>query len=259
MKYYNWIVIALMFGLGVWLYPILPALIPTHWGVSGQVDGYMRKEIGVWLLPLIVLAMNLMFGWMPRLDPKKDKYKLFAREWKIIQGVLVTFFGYIFAVSLYIALNQGTEMLPFMFVGLGSLFIVMGNYLSKIRQNYFIGVKLPWTLADEDNWNKTHRYASWTFVVAGIVTLAEAKLQWYAPGIVFAGIMLAAFLPMIYSYLLFKKTPEKMKYIYLGLALVAILMTGARLSTPEDSWICSGGEWVQHGKPSAPRPEGECK
>ncbi len=149
--------------------------------------------------------------------------------------------------------------MPLMFIGLGSLFILLGNYLSKIRQNYFIGIKTPWTIENEENWNKTHRFASWCFVIVGIITLIEAYFVWYAPVIIFGGIMVAAFLPIIYSFLIFKKNEEKMKYIYLVILILITLLAFVRLISGEDDWICKDKQWVKHGNPTAPKPVYECR
>jgi uncharacterized membrane protein len=92
-----------------------------------------------------------------------------------------------------------------MFSGLGFLFMLIGNYLSKIRQNYFIGIKLPWTLANEDNWNKTHRLAAWAFVLAGLVFILEAIVLFYPAWVLGSSILLATVGPMIYSYVLSKQ------------------------------------------------------
>ena len=145
-----------------------------------------------------------------------------------------------------------------MFVGLGVLFILLGNYLSKIRQNYFIGIRVPWTLASEENWNKTHRFASWCFVATGIIILVEAFLIWYAPVLIFTSIMLSALLPIVYSLLLFKKQTQRMKYIYIGLIAIAVIVIVTRLTTPEDTWVCKNGVWVSHGAPALTQPKNNC-
>ncbi|MCJ7826280.1 SdpI family protein, partial [Patescibacteria group bacterium] len=205
MKIINSAIIVLMFIVGLVLFPMLPDTIPIHWNVFGQVDNYMPKNPAVWFIPILTLLMFVSFQIFPHFDPKKDKYKLFKQEWKIMQAGLVGFMAYLQFTILYITLHPSVPMMPMMFIGLGALFILMGNYMSKIRQNYFIGMKLPWTLANEDNWNKTHRFASWCFVGAGILTLAEAYFIWFAPVVIFGSIFLALALPIIYSFLLFKK------------------------------------------------------
>jgi uncharacterized membrane protein len=205
MKKINLFLIFLMFLGSTLIYSYLPQQIPMHWNIQGQVDSYMPKNIGVWVTPLMTLFIWILFQVLPNFDPKKNKYKFFQKEWQILQTAFVGFFTYIHTVVLYISINPKIDMMPFMFTGLGILFILLGNYLSKIRQNYFIGIKVPWTLSNEDNWNKTHRFASWCFVGAGIITLFGTMLPRSSAIIIFISIMMAAFLPIIYSFLLFKK------------------------------------------------------
>lgn len=238
--------------------PWLPERMPSHWNFQGQIDGYMNKPLGVWLFTILLAGMWVLFGVLPQWDPKKDKYRLFEKEWRIIQAGIMGFFVYLQMAVFYVVLNPGTELLPIMFVGLGGLFVLIGNYLSKVRQNYFIGIKVPWTLNDEDNWNKTHRYASWCFVLAGVATLAEALFFWYAPAVIFGSIMLAAGLPIVYSFLLYKKMVDRMKYVYIGLVLVVLVLALVRGLSGEDDWVCREGQWVRHGNPSNPMPESIC-
>lgn len=259
MKKINLFLIAISFLVSVLLFQRLPALIPMHWNIQGNVDNYMPKFPGAFFLPFLTLILFIGFLIIPNFDPKKEKYKLFKKEWDIIQTVLIGFFTYVQFITLYISLNPKNQFLPLMFIGLGTLFILLGNYLSKIRQNYFIGIKVPWTLTDEDNWNKTHRFASWCFVIAGILTLTQAVYLWYAPVIIFISIILASLLPIIYSFLLFKKQPQKMKYVYLFLVILGLLVFVIRFTSPEDDWICNNGNWVKHGQSSAPKPEAPCQ
>lgn len=259
MKIINAILILSTLIVGALLYPQLPEQMPMHWNALGKIDGYMPKNMALLFMPVLMIVMYISFRIFPDFDPKKEKYKLFAREWNIMQTALIGFFTYMHFMIIYLTLNPGVSMMPLMFIGLGTLFILMGNYMSKIRQNYFIGIKVPWTLSSEDNWNKTHRFASWCFVGAGILTLIEAYFIWYAPAVIFGSIILAAFLPIVYSFLLYKKAIHQMKYVYLGILLVIAGIILLRGMTPEDTWICSEGKWVQHGKPSTPMPTTECQ
>jgi uncharacterized membrane protein len=259
MKKLNLLLVALMFLSGYYFLPSLPNKMPMHWNIRGEVDNYMPKGTAIWIMPAIALACFILFQFLPLFDPKKEKYKLFKTEWEIIQTALIGFFAYMQFLTFYIAMNPKTEMMPLMFIGLGILFVLMGNYMSKIRQNYFIGVKTPWTLASEDNWNKTHRFASWTFVIAGVITLVEAYFIWYAPVVIFGSIMLAAVLPIIYSFLIFKKVGHKMKYVLLAVAGLLILIFSMRFLAGEDDWICKDGRWIKHGAPSSPMPKEPCR
>ena len=258
MKKVNLFIIGLMILVSVVALPILPAQIPMHWNIVGEIDGWMPKQQAVWFFPLIVGAMWLMFQFLPKFDPKREKYVLFQPEWNMMQAALIGFFAYLQLITFYIALNPSVEMLPLMFIGLGALFILIGNYMSKIRQNYFIGVRLPWTLASEENWNKTHRYASWCFVIAGILTLVEAYAIWYAPVVILGSIFLSVILPTIYSFLLFKNQASRMNIIYVSLAVLVVLIMALRLVSGEDNWICQNGQWVAHGHPDMEQPTKPC-
>jgi uncharacterized membrane protein len=205
MKLFNALIIVLMFGAGWWLAPQLPAMVPMHWNIQGQVDNYWPKEKAVWFLPILTLVMWGLFAVLPHLDPKKENYLKFAKEWKIMQAVIIGFMAYMYLVTMYITLNPGVEIMPFVFTGLGLLFIVIGKCLPGVKHNYFVGIKTPWTLADEKNWDKTHQFAGWCFMGAGAVTLAEAVLDWWAPVVVFGSLILAAILPVGYSLWIFKK------------------------------------------------------
>ncbi|MCL4367409.1 SdpI family protein [Patescibacteria group bacterium] len=250
--------IGLMIAGAILLYPELPSILPVHWGINGQADGFLPKTYAVWLLPGLALLVFGLFKILPSLDPKRDKYAFFKREWQIMQIAIIAFFAYMEFVTFYLALNPTMQIQHFIFIGLGLLFILIGNFLAKVRQNYFIGVKLPWTLASEDNWNKTHRFAGWCFVVAGIITVIEGIVIWFAPGIIFASIILAALLPIIYSFLLFKNMVEKMKVVYLALGIIIFALIFIRLVSGEDNWVCQNGQWVKHGNPSTQMPLSTC-
>ncbi len=199
------LLVLLSFLISFFAYPHLPAQLPIHWNVYGQVDNQAPKTVVVWLTPVLMLAIFVLFSFLPQFDPKKKQYKLFDKEWRIIKTSIIAFFVYLQVVIFHLSLNPAVRIEPFMFTGLGVLFMVIGNFLSKIRQNYFIGVKLPWTLNNEDNWNKTHRFAAWCFVVAGLISLLEAFFVFQSSVIVLGSLILAVILPIIYSFWLYQK------------------------------------------------------
>lgn len=252
------LLIIVQFAAALYFYPSLPQSMPTHWNVYGNIDSYMSKQYATWMFPLIGLFMLIIFKIVPSFDPKKKKYQLFSTEWQILQTVFIAFFAYVQAITFYAAYYPSLIIMRPMFIGLGILYILLGNYLSKIRQNYFIGIKVPWTLESEDNWNKTHRFASWTFVIAGIIVLVEAFFIWQAAPVVFGSLMLGSFLPVLYSYLLFKNKQRFMKHIILGIIIVITLLVGIRTISGEDDWVCKDGKWVMHGKPTTVRPTTNC-
>jgi len=108
-------------------------------------------------IPLIVVAMIVLFRFLPKIDPKKANYEKFKNTWEIIQFVIIGFMAYVHFVSLFMILNPEYSINSFMLFGLGAMFVLMGNYMGKIKHNFFIGIKTPRTIADEDVWKKTHR------------------------------------------------------------------------------------------------------
>jgi uncharacterized membrane protein len=205
LKILNLILLLTAFVMPLMVYPKLPEMIPMHWNIKGEVDSYQAKQTAVWMLPGIVLLMWGLFQVLPKLDPKREKYKQFWPEWQTLQTLLLGLFVYLDGVTLYIALNPGKEMTPLMFAGMGIMFAVMGNLLPKIRQNFFVGIKLPWTLADEENWNKTHRLGGWCFVAVGIMFLVQAIKAIFVPELLFAVMLLTIIIPVGYSGWLYKQ------------------------------------------------------
>lgn len=203
MRKLSLILLTAMFLGSILLYSSLPAKMPMHWNIYGQIDRYMKKDIAVSLLPLLTGGMFILFKVIPQLDPKRNKYKLFKKEWEIIQTTMIGFMAYLHYAIFLVSIRPEIFFVPLMFFGLGILFIVIGKYLSKVKQNYFVGIKIPWTLASVDNWDKTHRFGGKCFVVSGVIILLESFFLWNAPIIIFGSIFLSAILPIIYSYIIF--------------------------------------------------------
>ena len=206
MKKLSLLLLTSMFLGSIFFYSVLPAKMPMHWNINGQIDNYMRKNVAVALLPLLAAGMFILFKAIPQIDPKKKKYKLFKKEWEIIQTTLIGFFAYIHFAIFLVSIKPEISFVPILFFGLGILFIIIGSYLPKIKQNYFVGIKIPWTLSSVDNWNKTHKFGGTCFVISGIIILLEAIFFWNAPLIIFCSIFLTVILPIVYSYIIFSSS-----------------------------------------------------
>lgn len=190
---------------GWWLFDKLPDIVPVHWNYAGQPDGYGNKNMTVWLFPGLTFGCMLLFWYLPKIDPMKEKYQTFADVWELFQTVIIGFFAYMYFISLYGALHVDFNVSKWVIGGIGSMFVLMGNYMGKIRQNYFVGIKTPWTLSNEQVWNKTHRFGGWCFVIAGLLLLVSAVLGYFSLAIFIVSIVLAAIVPIIYSYWIFKQ------------------------------------------------------
>lgn len=193
------IVILLPILAGLLLWQNLPAQIPTHWNIRGEVDGYSPKWFAVAGLPLILLAIQWLCVWLS--DTLSGKQ---AQNEKIMTLVLwiVPATSLLMGGSIYTAamgLNLRMEQICLAFMGL--LLMAIGNYLPKCTQNWVIGVRIKWTLQCEKNWNATHRFAGRLWVAAGFVTLVLGILPMvWARVAAFVVLFAAVFLPMVYSY-----------------------------------------------------------
>ena len=187
--------------VGLILWNRLPEEMPIHFNTAGEPDNYASKTFAVIFMPLILWVMHLAMGFITLADPKKqnisDKMFLLMLYVPPAAGIFGTVVMYTGALNLPLSVN----LVGNLFVGL--IFIIVGNYLPKSRQNYTIGVKLPWTLNDTENWNKTHRFAGLLWIICGVILLINAFLDitWIVP----VCIATAAFLPTGYSFLLFMK------------------------------------------------------
>ena len=187
---------------GLILWNRLPEQMPTHWGMDGQVNGWSGKVFGIFGLPLILLAVH----WLCALatfyaDPKKQNHsdKILHLVLWITPVLSLLLHSFVYAAALGMAVDMNMMMPIF----LGLLFTVIGNYLPKCKQNYTVGIKLPWTLDSEENWNKTHRFAGILWVIGGLTVLV---LGFFGAVWVYIPIMIAmTIVPVVYSFLLYRK------------------------------------------------------
>lgn len=189
--------------IGLLLWDKLPNEIATHFGEDGIPNGWSSKAFAVFGLPLFVAGCHLLCTVATCADPKNQR--LGDKMFNLILWIcpLVTLFC---AVSVYgyaLGMDINVEMIGRIFVGI--VFVVVGNYLPKCRQNYTVGIKLPWTLHDEDNWNATHRFAGWVWMIGGVVFILDVFVNvggmWTTLGL----ILILAFVPMVYSFVYYVK------------------------------------------------------
>ncbi len=210
MKQHKWkilissLLILLPVLAGVILWNNLPERMPIHWGSDGQPDGWSGKAFAVFALPCILLALHLVCLLVTSFDKKNKEQngKVFGLNFWIVPFISVYACGMTYAMALGASL--GISALTCGLVGL--TFMVVGNLLPKCKQNSTIGIKLPWTLRDAENWNATHRFGGKLWVCTGFLMLAVAFLptEAFVYGIV-GVIVLAVGVPTVYSYLYHRK------------------------------------------------------
>ena len=195
------IVILLPVVAGIILWNQLPAQIPTHWNAAGQVDQYSSKAFAIFGLPGIMLAAQWLCALGTAADPKKKNHseKIMHLVLWIVPALTLLLMAMTYATALGVAVK--VEMIMPVVVGL--VLTIVGNYLPKCKQSYTIGIKIPWTLDSEENWNRTHRFAGPIWVVGGIVLMLTGFFGGFE---IFVGVSLVmVFAPIIYSYILHRK------------------------------------------------------
>ena len=189
-------------GLILWNH--LPDSLLTHWGADGNADGSMGKAVAVFVLPILLLAFQWFALWITKLDKKQPEQneKAMGIIYWIIPALSVFVNGTMYAVALGREFT-GIIAMPILF---GLLFLYIGNYMPKVKQNRSLGIKLPWTLNNEENWNKTHRFAGKIWVIGGFLMLLTMFLPMKLMfAIVIALIFCLILVPTLYSFSIYKK------------------------------------------------------
>lgn len=189
------------------VYPYMPDLVPTHWNTQGEVDGYSSREFGTFFIPLLNIGLYLFFIVLPNFDPKRANYEKFFGSYKLIRYSIHIFIILMFALTVFASLGYSVDIGLWVSISVALLFIIMGNIMGRVRHNYFVGFRLPWTLANEEVWRKTHRVGSKAMVLGGVLALigvifTEHNLRFI---VLMTGIFIPTIFTTIYSYVTFRK------------------------------------------------------
>lgn len=188
---------------GVMIWSQLPNQIPIHFNFAGQANSFSSKLLAVIGLPIFLLLVHLFVIFVTSRDPKNQTMN--EKMGKVIYWLTP-----IVSLSLsYLIYSKalGSTTNPSIFVSalLGLIFVMMGNYMPKLKVNHTVGIRLPWTLQSEDNWHKTHRLAGKLWVLGGLILLLEAGLQFALSYVLVLVILAIVVIPMVYSYQLSRK------------------------------------------------------
>ncbi len=203
------ILLPTLFGLIIW--DKLPNEMVTHIGLDGAADGFSRKIFAVFIMPAILLLLHWLCLFITAKDPKNQNQtkKASGMVYWIIPGISI--YVSLMIYSLALGLELSYEVLTLVFLGL--MFIMLGNYMPKCKQNYSLGIKVKWALENEENWYATHRFGGKVWVVTGIALMLCALLPTrFIPAILIACLIPAAALPVAYSYAYYKKQQKDGTY-----------------------------------------------
>ena len=188
---------------GILLWDRLPEILTTHWGGDGNADGFQKKEVAVFALPAVLCIVNLACLAITAYDNRNttQNKKAVGIVFWVVPVISVMTNGFMYAT----ALGKHIDASAIMPILMGVVFLCLGNYMPKIKQNRTIGIKLPWTLSNEENWNKTHRLAGKVWVCGGILMLISVFLpaSWML-GVLLAVSALCVLIPSVYSYRIYR-------------------------------------------------------
>ncbi|MDR3619984.1 MAG: DUF1648 domain-containing protein [Paludisphaera borealis] len=200
---------AFTWGVSAWFYPGLPQTIPTHWNIHGKVDGYGDKRWALFLMPLGTTAMLVLFRFLPALSPKQFEVDSFRSTYLFILVAIAGLFAYLQVMILLTTWQEVRGGDKWFDVGralMGGMFLffgLMGNVMGKVRKNFYIGIRVPWTLASDRVWNDTHRLAAWLMVLGSVVGLVIVLTGLPLP-LAFGVLMASALIPVVYSFFHYK-------------------------------------------------------
>ncbi len=180
--------------------------IATHWDQDGNVNGYMSKFWGIFLLPFISLGLLLIFLAIPKIDPLKSNIKKFKKQYDSFVTITMLFMLYIYASIIVYNLGYPININKTIIPAIALLFIYLGSIMKEIRKNWFIGIRTPWTLSSDHVWKKTHELGSILFTISGLIILTGILLptKYILPIILVPAITISLGL-MIYSWWIYKK------------------------------------------------------
>ena len=195
------ILIVLPVLAGIILWDRLPEQMATHWNAAGDIDGWTSKPFTVFGLPLILLAGQWLCVLGTLADPKKENHP--TKILHLVLWIIPVLSLVLGTITYATALGKTVQVEVIMPILIGLILAIIGNYMPKCKQNYTIGIKIPWTLNSEENWNRTHRFAGWLWTFSGIVVMLTGFFGGFWIFLIIVLLMVLA--PILYSYLLFRK------------------------------------------------------
>jgi uncharacterized membrane protein len=205
--------LVIMVALSVWAYAELPERVPIHWNVAGDADRLGSRIEAVVVLPLVALGSSALLAVVPLLDPRRANLERSAKAYQAVWIGVMVLVTVMHGAVLASAVADGIEVsVPRIALVLtGGLLMVVGNYLGKIRSNWFAGVRTPWTLSSERSWAKTHRLGGRLLTLVGAATVVAALVASVpvALGVQLGGLLVITVVLTAYSYLVWRSDPER--------------------------------------------------
>ncbi len=200
------ILILISFVLAIFFYPIFPSQIATHWGISGQADGYSSKAFGLFFMPILSVVLFFLFISLPKIDPYKKNFDQFKKYFQNFINLIFAFFFYIYLITIIWNLGFRFNMIQILCPAFAALFYYAGVLMSHAKRNWFVGIRTPWTMSNEKVWDKTHKIGGKLFKLTGIISLLSLILPDLSVFFILVPILFTTIFVFIYSYVEYKKT-----------------------------------------------------
>lgn len=205
-RWFGLVIAGAAIAVSIWAYPQLPPLVATHWGLRGTPNGFSSRGLAVSIMPVAILVLTGLFSVLPKLDPRGENYRKFLGTYWLIVNAVIAFMLVVHGMIMANGLGYPVRIERVIPFGIGLLFIVLGNFLTRVEPNWFVGIRTPWTLSSDTVWRKTHRTGGWLMVIGGFVLALGAFLPSgaYWP-LFFVTLVIVAVIPIVQSYVLWKR------------------------------------------------------
>lgn len=196
-------IIIFSFILALFLYPQMPARMAGHWNLKGEVDGYMPRFWGLFLMPILSVVLYLLFIFLPTIDPMKANIAKFRKHFDGFILLLISFLFYLYLLTIFWNLGYRFSLIQFLVPAFSILFFYVGVLLENAKRNWFIGIRTPWTMSSDKVWNKTHQLGAKLFKISGLIALLGIIIPSLAFWLVLVPVITFSLFLVVYSYLVY--------------------------------------------------------
>jgi Predicted integral membrane protein len=209
-KWYPAVLIVVTAILSAVAYPRLPATVPSHWNIHGQVNGWQSREWAAFFVPTLLLAVWAAMRALPKIDPRRANYAKFQPTYDLVIAMVLTIVALVHLAVLAYALGMPVSIHRLAPIALGLMFMVIGNQLPRARSNWWFGIRTPWTLSNDRVWERTHRVGGYFMTIAGVVIVLTAFIpQLMGPPLIIACVAASTLGSMIYSYVAWRQETSR--------------------------------------------------
>lgn len=198
-------IILISLVVGIYFYPQMPEKMAFHWNFEGQVDGYVSKFWGLFLQPFISVGLFLLFLTIPKIDPLRENIEKFRKHYEGFVVLVIIFLFYLYLLTIFWNLNIQFSMIQGLAPALEILFYFTGILCENAKRNWFIGIRTPWTLSNEEVWDKTHKIGGKLFKACGVVAFLGMIFEKIAIHFIILPVILVAAYTTVYSYFEYQK------------------------------------------------------